>query len=73
MGLLCNKVFSNEAINPLRLSHHLPKIHTDKVGKDATFFQSLWDNFERQKTVGPCLQAYRRKTMMNYLHPIICL
>ena len=46
MCLLCNKVFSDEAMKPSRLSEHLTKIHPDKIGKSTAFFKSLWDYFK---------------------------
>ena len=52
MCLLCNKVFSNEAMKPSRLSDHLTKFYPDKADKSATFFQCLRDNFKKQKTIG---------------------
>ena len=52
MCLLCNKVFSNEAMKPSRLSEHLTKIHPDEADKGATLFQCFWDNFKKQKTFG---------------------
>ena len=51
MRLLCNKIFSNEAVKPSRLFQHLTKIDSDKASKNATFFQSLSNNFKKQKTV----------------------
>ena len=39
-------------MKPSRLSQHLVKINPDKTDTDATFFQSLWDNFKRRKTSG---------------------
>ena len=41
MCFLCNKVFSNEAMKPSKLSENLRKIHPDTAGKHVTFFQSL--------------------------------
>jgi len=55
MCLLCNKVFSNEAMKPSRLSEHVTKIHPDKVGKTTTFIKSLWDNCKKRKTVDTML------------------
>ena len=52
MCLLCNKVFSNEAMKPSRLSKPLTKIHPGKADKSGTFFQCLWENFKQRKTIG---------------------
>ncbi|KAG9464157.1 hypothetical protein GDO78_020374 [Eleutherodactylus coqui] len=36
---VCEKAFLNEAMKPLRLSDHLAKMHSDKMGKPISFFQ----------------------------------
>ena len=38
MCLLFNKVFSNKAIKPFRLSEHLTKIHPDKAKQKCNIF-----------------------------------
>ncbi|KAG9483273.1 hypothetical protein GDO78_009290 [Eleutherodactylus coqui] len=43
---------SNEAVKPSRLSDHLEKMHSDKVGKPISFFQGLKAKFENRSTVG---------------------
>ena len=65
MCLLCNKVFSNEAMKPSRLSEHLTKIHSDKADKSATFFQCFWDNFKNEKLLVRRFQALRIKVLMD--------
>ena len=52
MCLLCEKVFSNEAMKPSRLLEHLTKIHSDKVDKNIAYFQSLREKFQKRKTIG---------------------
>ncbi|KAK3789866.1 hypothetical protein RRG08_060419 [Elysia crispata] len=52
MCLLCEKVFSNEAMKPSRLLEHLTKIHSDKVDKKIAYFQSLREKFQKRKTIG---------------------
>ena len=49
MCLLCQKVFSNEAMKPSRLSQHLTKIYPDEACKDRSYFQTLWETFKKQK------------------------
>ena len=63
MCLLYNKVFSNEAMKPSRLSEHLTKIHPDKTDKSATFFQCLWDNFKKRKTIGSMLASSSQQSV----------
>lgn len=41
MCLLCDRVFSNEAMKPSRLSDHLLKVHTSDANRDIAFFKSL--------------------------------
>ena len=44
-----------------RLSQHFTKIYSDKACKNATFFQSLWDNFKKRKTVGTMFSNLSQK------------
>ncbi|XP_051950665.1 zinc finger BED domain-containing protein 5-like [Xyrauchen texanus] len=48
MCLLCQQVFSNEAMKPSRLKEHLTKIHPDKASKDAAYFQNLKEQLSKQ-------------------------
>ncbi|KAG9481570.1 hypothetical protein GDO78_010682 [Eleutherodactylus coqui] len=50
--LFCEKAFSNETMKPSRLSDHLAKMHSDKVGKPISFFQGSKSKFENHCTVG---------------------
>lgn len=52
MCLLCDRVFSNEAMKPSRLLEHLKKMHSDKADKNLAYFQSLRDNVRKRKTIG---------------------
>ena len=45
------KIFPNEAMEPSRLLEHLQKNQTDKSGKTLAFFQSIWDQFLKWKTM----------------------
>ena len=51
MRLICEKVYSNEAMKPSRLIEHLKKAHPDKADKNLTIFQSLRDKFQKQPTL----------------------
>lgn len=46
--LLCEQVFSNEAMKPSRLKEHLMKIHPDKANRERPFFQALKDKHGRR-------------------------
>ena len=39
--LLCEKVFSNDAMKPAKMKEHLERIHSDKKDKDLDFFRAL--------------------------------
>ena len=56
-------VFSNKAMKPSRPSEHLTKIHSAKADKSATFFQCLWDNFIKRKTVGSMLVSSSQQSV----------
>ena len=51
MCLICEKVFSNEAMKHSRLIEHLKKAHPDKADKNLSFYQSLCDKFQKQPTL----------------------
>ena len=51
MCLLCDHVFSNEAMKPSRLKEHFSTKHSDHVNKDIEFFQHLKDKAIKQKPV----------------------
>ena len=65
--LLCNIVFSNEAMKSSRLSEHLTKIHPDKADKSATFFRCLWDNFKKRKTIGSMFASSSQQSVDGLL------
>ena len=52
MCLMCDRVFTNEAMKPSRLLDHLTKIHPDKADKSLAYFQSLRYNFQKRNTIG---------------------
>ncbi|KAF2354872.1 hypothetical protein FHG87_014373, partial [Trinorchestia longiramus] len=51
MCLLCERVFSNEAMKPSRLSDHLKKIHPDKMNQSLPYFQTLRDKFRKKSSL----------------------
>ncbi|XP_018015681.1 protein ZBED8 [Hyalella azteca] len=52
MCLLCEKVFSNEAMKPSRLVEHLKRMHSDKADKNLTYFQLLQDKVQKRTIFG---------------------
>ena len=65
MYLLCNKVFSNEAMKPSRLSEHLTKIHPDKLAKVQHFFSAFGIISKNEKLLVRCLQAFPSEVLMD--------
>ena len=51
MCLLCQKVFTNEAMKPSRLSEHFKKIHPGNEKKPLSYFQTLRNKFENRNTI----------------------
>ena len=49
--LLCNEVFSNDAMKPSKLEDHLRRCHPDKTDKDLKYFQTLKENFQKRPTL----------------------
>lgn len=41
MCLICQKIFSNEAMEPSKLQDHFNEIHPDKKNKDVSYFQDM--------------------------------
>ncbi|XP_041963280.1 protein ZBED8-like [Alosa sapidissima] len=48
MCLLCEQVFSNEAMKPSRLKDHLNKMHPDKASHDVAYFNALKEKHSRR-------------------------
>ncbi|XP_064116945.1 zinc finger BED domain-containing protein 5-like [Macrobrachium nipponense] len=46
MCLVCEKVFSNDAMKPSKMKDHLVRVHPDKTDKDIDFFRALKDKLE---------------------------
>lgn len=51
MCLICNKVLSNDSMKPSKLEDHLKRCHTDKMGKDLKYFQTLKEKYEKRPTM----------------------
>jgi hypothetical protein len=51
MCLICQKVFSNEAMKPSRLQEHLNKVHPNRKDKDISYFKELQNKYSKQPTV----------------------
>ncbi|XP_056647403.1 SCAN domain-containing protein 3-like [Diorhabda sublineata] len=49
--LICNKVFSNDAMKPSKLEDHLRRCHPDKLDKDLKYFQTLKENLQKRPTL----------------------
>ena len=48
MCLVCGSIFTNEAIKPNRLLHHLNRMHPNKISSD---FKKLRDEEAKQTTI----------------------
>ena len=55
MCLLCERVFSNEAMKPSILIDHLRNAHPDKTEKPLKFFQPLRDRVKNRPTLSSML------------------
>lgn len=62
MCLLCQHVFSNEAMKPSRLNEHFLKKHSDKNNKDILYFQELKKTFESRNTLS---DVFKKKSSQN--------
>jgi hypothetical protein len=51
MCLICQRVFSNEAMKPSRLEEHLTKIHPDRKDKNLSYFQMFKEQRSRRPTL----------------------
>ena len=47
--LLCNKVFTNEAMKPCKLRDHLDKMHPNQADKDLIYIHSLQRETEKRQ------------------------
>lgn len=59
MCLICEAVFSNEAMKPSRLSDHLKKKHSYKANEDVNYFRNLKERHEKRTTA---VTAFFKKT-----------
>ncbi|KFD60390.1 hypothetical protein M514_27436 [Trichuris suis] len=51
MCLICENVFSNEAMKPSRLKEHFTRCHPDKRCKDVAHFRSLREKISSRRTL----------------------
>ena len=49
--IICNKKFSNEAMDHSRLIDHIRKAHLDKASKPIEFFEMLQNNLFQRNTI----------------------
>ena len=54
-------------MKPSRLSEHLTKMHPDKADKRATFFECLWDNLKKRKTIGSIFASFSQQSVDGLL------
>lgn len=66
MCLICQKVFSNEAMKPSRLQEHLTKLHPDKKDKNLSYFQVLEEKYFKRPTNHNFLRRPLNKIMTDY-------
>lgn len=51
MCLICQQVFSNEAMKPSRMKERLTRKHADKKDKDEDYFRRLKKAYDNRQTV----------------------
>lgn len=62
MCLLCEKVFSNEAMKPSRIKEHLLKMHPSKAEEKLSYFQSLRDKVLSRNTIVSLIAKQSQKS-----------
>ncbi len=62
MCLLCEKVFSNEAMKPSRLLQHFKKMHSDKEKLNLSHFQTLRDKFRNRNSIVSLMTKQSQKS-----------
>lgn len=51
MCLICEKVFSNDAMKPSKMDDHLSRVHADKKSKPLSFFQALKEKLDKRPSI----------------------
>lgn len=51
MCLICEKVFSNDAMKPSKMDDHLSRVHADKKCKPLSFFQALKEKLDKRPSI----------------------
>lgn len=57
MCLICQRVFSNEAMKPSRLQEHLTKIHPDRKDRNLSYFEMLKEQHFKRPTLASIFSA----------------
>lgn len=57
MCLICQRVFSNEAMKPSRLQEHLTKIHPDRKDRNLSYFEMLKKQHFKRPTLASIFSA----------------
>ncbi|OUC40838.1 hypothetical protein D917_03783 [Trichinella nativa] len=57
MCLLCQKVFTNDAMKPSKMKDHLERVHPDKKNKDVEFFKVLKEKIRNQPNLKSFFKA----------------
>ncbi|KRZ15985.1 SCAN domain-containing protein 3 [Trichinella zimbabwensis] len=57
MCLLCQKVFSNNAMKPSKIKDHLERVHPDKKNKDIEFFKVVKEKIRNQPNLKSFFKA----------------
>ena len=73
MCLICQAVFSNEAMKPSRLREHLYKMHAEKANEGLNFFKRLKQQHDKQATVVGLLGKNPHLSTKDFWHPTIFL
>ncbi|XP_072401045.1 SCAN domain-containing protein 3-like, partial [Diabrotica undecimpunctata] len=61
MCLICQRVFSNEAMKPSRLQEHLTKIHPDRKDRNLSYFEMLKKQHFKRPTLASIFSAVSKQ------------
>ncbi|KFD48456.1 hypothetical protein M514_10674 [Trichuris suis] len=59
--LNCMKMVSNESMIPSKMKKHLDSAHPDKKDKPLEYYQNLWNNFGKRKTLSRMVTERSKK------------
>ncbi|XP_063847253.1 uncharacterized protein LOC135092568 [Scylla paramamosain] len=54
---LCEKTFSNDAMKPAKMKHHLETVHCDKKNKDLDYFKTLKEKLKSRSNIKTLFKA----------------